>query len=84
MTRLPTGTPVRPLSSPDHAAAELEAERLAGRRLADGQDALKTLPVRQIEPTYWATTVSPLASFGPVPLIRVVTDSLAGGESSAP
>ena len=54
--------------------------KLNGRPAAtDGQVLPNTLPVRQIEPTYCATTVSPLASFGPVPLISVVTDSLAGG-----
>src|SRR5215469_4450063 len=45
----------------------------------DGQDSLKTLLVRQFTPTYWATTVSPATSLGPLPLIRVVTLSLLGG-----
>lgn len=46
---------------------------------ADGHVVVNTFPVRQMEPTYCATRVSPLASAGPEPLISVVTDSLAGG-----
>src|ERR1017187_4788390 len=43
------------------------------------QDASKTLPVRQITPTYWATTVWPLLTTGPAPLIRGLVTSVVGG-----
>src|SRR5258708_4245562 len=80
MTLLPTGTPTRPSFQPGTTFPP--SWKLNGRPpgAADGgQVLLNTLPVRQMEPTYWATTVWPLASFGPEPLISVVTDSLAGG-----
>src|SRR3984957_15758459 len=81
MTRLPTVTPARPWFQP--FTTWPPSWKLNGRpcgSAADGQVALNTLPVRQIEPTYCATTVSPVTSFGPEPLIRVVTDRPAGGE----
>ena len=42
-------------------------------------DESKTLLVRQIAPTYWLTTVWPLATTGPLPLTRVLTTSPVGG-----
>ena len=36
------------------------------------------MPVRQISPTYWVTTVWPLATTGPVPLTRVLVTSDVG------
>ena len=41
-------------------------------------DESKTLPVRQISPTYWVTTVWPLVTAGPVPLTRVLVTSAVG------
>src|SRR5215472_3934134 len=43
------------------------------------QDASNTWPVRQFTPVYWTTTVSPWATAGPVPLIRVFDTRLVGG-----
>src|SRR5450631_2391240 len=80
MTRLPTGTPVRPwvkpgiMPPPPRAKVNgMPADEL------DGQVELKTAPVRQFTATYWATTVWPAVSLGPVPWIRVFTTSLLGG-----
>ena len=42
-------------------------------------DESKVLPVRQIWPTYWVTTVWPLATVGPEPLISVLVTSDDGG-----
>src|ERR1700722_3162504 len=81
MTRLPTGTPARPWAQPGTTSVpRLKLNGCPVGACADGQEVLKTLPVRQILPTYCATTVSPFTSFGPEPLINVVTDRPLGGE----
>src|SRR5215469_1920601 len=81
ITLLPTGTPASPLLRPGSTCCPptWKLSRCPAASCADGHEASNTLPVRQLTPTYCVTTVSPLASFGPEPLIRVVTDSLAGG-----
>src|SRR5215469_3071999 len=79
MTRLPTGTPTRPVF---HAGISWPSWNTFGGVVgccSDGQLSLNTLPVRQIDPTY-LTTIASLAFTGaPVPLIRVFTTSLLGG-----
>ena len=80
MTRLPTGTPVSPLTKPGTTSAGFRA-KLNGvpAEVLDGQVVLKTCLVRQFTATYWATTVWLLASLGPEPWIRVLVISLLGG-----
>src|SRR5258708_7413802 len=80
ITLLPTGIPVRPSVQP--ASTPWPSSTLIGLPTGDcvdGQDEPNTWPVRQFSPTYCATITSPLGVLGPVPLIRVVTDSFAGG-----
>src|SRR5215469_4320639 len=81
ITRLPTGMPASPLLRPGSTCwpPTWKPSRWPAALWADGQEASNTLPVRQLTPTYCVTTVSPLASLGPEPLISVVTESLAGG-----
>src|SRR5215469_12587405 len=79
-TRLPTGTPVRPWLKPASTLPPSWNPNTCPACDEVGQLLANTEPVRQSAPTNWATTVSPLVSFGPEPLIRVVTDRLAGGE----
>src|SRR5215472_935675 len=79
MTRLPTGTPTRPVF---HAGISWPSWNTFGGVVGcatDGQLSLNTLPVRQIDPTYLTTTASPAFSGAPVPLISVFTTSLLGG-----
>src|ERR1039457_2525009 len=90
-TRLPTVWPTRPMSHPvmTWLGGGPAGETGGGRRAAGAaktlpraprvQDASKTLPVRQITPTYWATTVWPLLTTGPAPLIRGLVTSVVGG-----
>src|ERR1700739_2113524 len=71
ITRLPTGTPARPSFQPGMTPPP--SWKLNGIPFGwddVGQVVLNTLAFRQIEPTYSATTVSPLVSLGPAPLIR--------------
>src|ERR1022692_1340795 len=80
MTRLPIGTPVRPLMKPGITLVppRVKLNGVPAEEL-DGQVELKTLRVRQFTATYCATTVWPATSLGPVPWIRVLTMSLLGG-----
>src|SRR5580658_1343802 len=80
MTRLPTGTPTRPVFHPGMSWPSVNT--LGGEVGSEefGQLSLNTLPVRQIEPTYLTTIDSPAFTGAPVPLISVVTTSLVGGE----
>src|SRR5215472_2289374 len=81
ITRLPTGTPFRPVLKPLITLPPiLNPNSCPSGCFAVGQLLANTFPVRQMAPTYWATTVSPSASFGPEPLISGVTDRLVGGE----
>src|SRR6185437_4810551 len=81
MTRLPTGTPVSPLTKPGTTSAAFRA-KLNGvpDELLEGHVVLKTCLVRQFTATYCATTVWLAASLGPVPWTRVLVTSLLGGE----
>src|SRR5580698_4009835 len=80
MTLDPTRTPGRPSFQPGMTSPpSLNANGSPSAWAEDGQEALNTLPVRQMAPTYWATTVWPVVSFGPVPCTSVVTDSFEGG-----
>src|ERR1700744_6216568 len=77
-TRLPTVWPTRPLSQPVMTwLGEAPILKLWGR-LRD-QDESNVVPVRQLTPTYWATTSWPLVTVAPVPLIRVLATSVLGG-----
>src|SRR5579884_1850028 len=78
MTRLPAGWPSRPVSHPLITWAG-EEPIVNPNGCLRAHEASKTLPVRQITPTYWTTTVCPAATFGPEPLIRVLVTRLAGG-----
>src|ERR1019366_3690586 len=77
-TRLPTVWPTRPMSHPVMTwlggAARGETKR--GPR---GRRGTQSPPARQITPTYWATTVWPLLTTGPAPLIRGLVTSVVGG-----
>src|SRR5215472_11309346 len=79
MTRLPTGTPTKPVF---HAGISWPSLNTFGGVVgcaSDGQSSLNTLPVRQIDPTYLTTIASPAFTGTPLPLIRVFTTSLRGG-----
>src|ERR1039458_1376560 len=78
MTRLPTVCPTRPLSQPVMTWLGV-APIVNPNGSPRDHDESKTLLVRQISPTYWVTTVCPLATTGPDPLIRVLVTSPAGG-----
>src|SRR5580700_4951483 len=78
MTRLPTVWPTRPLSQPGMTWLGV-APMVKPKGWPRVQDASKTLPVRQITPTYWATTVWPLLTAAPDPLISVFATSADGG-----
>ncbi len=79
ITRLPTGTPSRPVSQPGMIwAGDAPIWKPNGAPL--DQEESKTARVRQFRPTYWVTTSWPLVIFGPVPLISVLTTSLVGGD----
>src|SRR5262249_32096198 len=77
MTRLPTGTPTRPVSQPGMIWAG-EAPISKPNGAPRDQEESKTLRVRQLRPTYCVTTSWPLATGGPDPLISVLTTSLLG------
>ena len=77
MTRLPTVCPMRPLSQPVMTWLGV-APIVNPNGVPRDHDESKTLPVRQISPTYWLTTVCPLVTAGPVPLIRVLVTSEVG------
>src|SRR5512135_3188364 len=77
MTRLPTVCPIRPLSQP--VITWLGAAPIVKPNgWPRDHDESNTLPVRQITPTYWVTTVCPLATTGPDPLISVLLTRLVG------
>src|ERR1700733_1714989 len=80
MTRLPTLTPVSPFSKPGITPLP-PMVKLNGRPAEDdeGQVELNTAPVRQIEATYWATTVCLAVTTGPVPWISVLVTRPVGG-----
>src|SRR5581483_2606961 len=78
MTRLPTFTPTNPLSQPGMTWLG-EAPMVKPNGCPCCQEASNTVPLRQIAPTYWTTSVSPLATAGPVPATSVLTVSLDGG-----
>jgi len=78
MTRLPTGTPTRPLSQPGMIWAGV-ASILKPSGAPRVQEESKIARVRQLRPTYWVTTYWPLATGVPDPLIRVLTTRLLGG-----
>src|SRR5215469_15475381 len=82
ITLLPTVTPASALLRPGSTwfPPAWKLSSCPAALCADGQDVANCLPVRQLTPTYCATTVSPLATFGPEPWISVVTDSFEGGE----
>src|SRR5215468_7453053 len=78
MTRLPTGTPTRPLSQPGMIwAGEAPIRKPNGAPRIHEES--KTDFVRQLTPTYCVTTSWPLATGGPDPLISVLTTRLLGG-----
>ena len=77
MTRLPAGTPARPLSQPGMICSGVASSSNPNGCCRD-HDESKTFLVRQLTPTYWVTTSSPLATGAPVPLIRVLVISFAG------
>src|ERR1700722_3594910 len=74
-TRLPTVWPTRPLSQPSITWPTPIAVPNGWRR---DQVESKTFFVRQITPAYWTTMNSPLATFGPRPLVRVLIRSVLG------
>src|SRR5579863_9461954 len=79
MTRLPTGTPTRPVF---HAGISCPSWNTFGGVVGAavvGQLSLNGLPVRQIEPTYLTTIDCPVFTGAPVPWISVVLMSLVGG-----
>src|ERR1700749_1656470 len=78
ITRLPTVWPTRPLSQPVMTWLGV-APMVKPNGSPRDQDESNTLPVRQIEPTYWVTTVWPLATTGPEPLISVLVIRPDGG-----
>src|ERR1700726_203944 len=78
ITLLPTVWPTRPLSQPGMTWLGV-APMVKPNGWPRVQDASKTLPVRQIAPTYWATTYWPLLTADPDPLIRVLVTSVVGG-----
>src|SRR5216683_1717438 len=78
MTRLPTVWPMRPLSQPGMTWLGVAA-MVKPKGWPRVQDASKTLPVRQMTPTYCATTVWPLVTADPDPLISVLATSADGG-----
>src|SRR5579875_761394 len=77
-TRLPTVWPTRPLSQPVITWLGV-APILKLNGVPRDQEESKTWPVRQMTPVYCATTVWPLVTAGPVPLIRVLVVRLFGG-----
>src|SRR5215467_5924199 len=79
MTRLPVGTPTRPVFQAGIRWSRLNTFGGTVGCVADGQLLLKTLPVRQIEPTYLTTTDWCSLIGAPVPWISVLLTSLAGG-----
>src|SRR5215469_10812225 len=79
MTLLPTGRPTRPVFQAGMTLLSGNEVGGAPGWAADGQSLLNSFPVRQIEPIYLVTSVCPGFTAGPVPLISVVTTSLAGG-----
>src|ERR1700722_1915005 len=80
MTRLPILTPVSPFWKPGMTPLP-PITKLNGRpaEVEDGQVELNTAPVRQIEATYWATTVCLAVTTGPVPWISVLVTRPLGG-----
>src|ERR1700761_6100472 len=78
MTRLPTVAPVRPVSQPVITCAG-EAPMMKPNGDPDDQEELNTFLVRQMYPVYWAMTNCPLASFGPLPWMRVLVTRVDGG-----
>src|SRR5579862_3570821 len=78
MTRLPTVWPARPLSHPEITCAG-DAPMTKPNGDPEVQEESKTFLVRQMYPVYWAMTYWPLASLGPLPLIRVLVTRAAGG-----
>src|SRR5215831_13315464 len=78
MTRLPTGTPVRPMFQPGMIWAGVASISKPSGEPRD-QDESKTARVRQFSPTYWVTTYWPLVTGGPDPLISVLVTRLPGG-----
>src|ERR1700727_3005367 len=79
MTRLPTLTPVSPFSKPGITPWP-PMVKLNARPAEDdeGQVELNTAPVRQIEATYWATTVCLAVTTGPVPWTSVLVTRALG------
>src|SRR5579863_8526617 len=75
-TRLPTVWPTRPLSQPLITWPTPIAVPNGWWR---DQVESKVFFVRQITPAYWTTMNSPLVTFAPRPLIRVLTRSGLGG-----
>src|SRR6266851_4421661 len=79
MTRLPTGTPTRPVFQPAITWPSLNTVGIEWGRADDGQFSSKICLLRQITPTYLTTTTCPARTAGPGPLISVVTVRPAGG-----
>src|SRR5260370_42439823 len=78
MTRLPPVWAMGPLSQPGMTWLGVAA-MVKPKGWPRGQDASKTLPVRQMTPTYCATTVWPLVTADPDPLISGLATSADGG-----
>ena len=78
MTRLPTVAEARPVSQPVITCAG-DAPMMKPNGDPDDQEELKTFLVRQMYPVYWAMTNSPLATFGPLPLMSVLVTRVDGG-----
>src|ERR1700722_1650392 len=74
-TRLPTVWPTRPLSQP---SITWPTPIVVPNGWWRDQVESKTFFVRQITPAYWTTMSSPLVTFGPQPLIRVLIRSFLG------
>src|SRR5260370_1967281 len=78
MTRLPPVWAMGPLSQPGMTWLGVAA-MVKPKGWPRVQDASKTLPVPQMTPTYCATTVWPLVTADPDPLISVLATSADGG-----
>src|SRR5215472_1292083 len=75
-TRLPTVWPTSPLSQP---LMTWPTPMGVGNGWPRVHEESKDFLVRQLMPVYWTTRYWPLATFGPAPVIRVLTCSVFGG-----
>src|SRR5216683_1642764 len=77
ITRLPTVWPIRPLSQPGMTCSG-DAPMVNPNGAPLVHEESKVFPVRQMTPTYWTTSVWPLVTLAPVPLMRVVVVRVFG------